>query len=92
MPTRIGPLSVAPHEHLRDSAGSQRSFAVRFRLDQIFAPNYYDLPEALNLGARELQSNQPSTFFLEVGGRLKHFGLGLPFILSRADDDRVWWH
>jgi hypothetical protein len=56
---------VAPHENLRDPAGSQRSFPVRFRFDQIFAPNNYDLPEALNLGPRELQSNELSTFLLK---------------------------
>ncbi|MGA8063643.1 MAG: hypothetical protein WB951_15705 [Candidatus Sulfotelmatobacter sp.] len=85
-------MSVAPHEHLRDPAESQRSFAVRFRFHEIFAPNNYDIPEALNLAAWELKSNQLSTFLLEVSGRLKHFGLGLPLILPRADDDSVWWH
>jgi hypothetical protein len=72
---------VAPHQHLGDPAGSQRSFSLRFRFDQIFAPNNYGLPEALNLGPRELQSNELSTFLLKVSGRLKYFGLSLPFIL-----------
>jgi hypothetical protein len=83
---------VAPYEHLRNPAGSQRSLPVRFRFDQIFAPKNYDLLEALNLSPWELESNQLSTFLLKARDRLKDFGLGLPFVLPCADDNSIWWH
>jgi hypothetical protein len=59
---------VAQYEHLRDPAGNQRSFPVGFRFEQIFAPNNYDIPEALNLSVWELKSNELSTFLLKVSG------------------------
>jgi hypothetical protein len=59
---------VAAHKNLCDPTRRQRSFPVCFHFEQIFAPNTYDIPEALNLSLWELKSNELSTFLLKVSG------------------------